>query len=233
MAMYTLKVRADETTENIVIFVHGFGVRWDSRGMFTEIDAQLPAGWGSVLFDFYEVDGKDVYISPVSEQIGRLKDIILNTKVDFPQATLHIVAHSKGCIITALAKPEISGSIILLSPPEEYSSRFQTYFESVEGAQWIDGTLVVPRKDGTTSHIPQAYFDETHDIMPQEAMLNLARMRSVYIMQTTRDEILGETTYEQLQNNDAITITSMPADHNFTGEYRAQLIEYVQRTLST
>lgn len=39
-----LKTSIPKSASDIVIFIHGFGVRWDSRGMFTDIKSALPEG---------------------------------------------------------------------------------------------------------------------------------------------------------------------------------------------
>ena len=58
-----IQISPDDT--DVVVFVHGFGVRYDSRRMFTEIREHLPARYGSVLFDFYTVEGDDVFITSI------------------------------------------------------------------------------------------------------------------------------------------------------------------------
>jgi hypothetical protein len=40
----------------MVVFSHGFGVRADAHGMFTDIAQALPRGWGYVLFDYDTFD---------------------------------------------------------------------------------------------------------------------------------------------------------------------------------
>ncbi len=217
-----------ENTKNIVIFVHGFGVRWDSRGMFTDIQQSLPKGWGSALFDFYSIKENDVYITPITQQIARLTEIIQTTKARAPKATIHIIAHSKGCIITALAQPAITGRIIFLAPPETFGTKLERYFTRYPGATSTATELILPRKDGTITHIPLNFFPQTQSIDAEDAMLAFSRKHSVHLLQTIEDEVIGITEYKNLSASPRVTITPLAADHNFTGRAREKLINYIK-----
>lgn len=226
-----LKKIIPDGAKDIVVFVHGFGVRWDSRGMFTEIKENLPKDWGYLLFDLYEVSGNDVYVTQISDQVKKLNEVIDNVKVEFKSAKIHIIAHSKGCIITALAMPDVEGKIILLSPPEVFAKNLLDYFEKQPGAKKTHGSIIIPRKDGTITHIPNKYFDESMQIQPEEEILKLSKQRKVIIVQTTEDEVIGQTSYTKLQGNMNIEIIPIGADHNFSGNSRKELINVINEVL--
>jgi len=231
MSASVIKKDIPDNAENIVVFVHGFGARWDARGMFVDIKDNLPKGWGAVLFDLYRVEGADVYVESIKYQVDKLKEVIAETKQDNPNVKIHIIAHSKGCIITSLANPEITGKIILLAPPESFGTRLQEYFERYPGVEKTDTEIIVPRKDGTQTHIPLAYFDESQKIDAQEVMKALSATHPFTLLQTTIDEVIGKTTYDQLQNIKNIQITQINSDHNFTGASRAELISHIKEIL--
>lgn len=217
--------------QNIVVFVHGFGVRWDSRGMFVDIKESLPKTWGTILFDLSDVNGIDVYISPISQQIEKLRHVITDVKEKDSNAKIHIIAHSMGCIITALLKPEITGKILLLAPPESFGLNLQTYFENYPGAIKIDTEIVVPRKDGTRTHIPLGYFVESQKLNAQAEMKRLSERHPYILVQTTKDEVIGDTTYDKLQHNKNINIFQLSSDHNFTGNNRKKLLSLIRENL--
>lgn len=225
------QIHVPKDSKNIVIFIHGFGVRWDSRGMFSELAQSLPEDWGNVLFDFYDIKGDNVYITDIDQQVRRLSQIIKSTQSEYPQATLHLIAHSKGCIITAIAQPEVSGCVILLAPPENFGTRIESYFRRYPGAIASESGLIIPRKDGTTTHIPADYFAQTAKIQVEEVLLAYSTVHAFALLQTTKDEVIGETHYERLQNQPNITISQLAADHNFTKSHRAQLIGYIKTML--
>lgn len=226
-----LKKMIPKSPKSIIIFVHGFGVRYDSRGMFTDIKESLPKDWGFVLFDLYEVSGNDVYVTQISEQMKKLNKVIDSVKDEFKSANIHIIAHSKGCIVTALAMPKVDGRIVLLSPPETFSKNLQNYFKKHPGAKKTKDSLIIPRKDGTVTHIPNKYFKESMQIQPEEVILKLSKQKKVTIFQTTEDEVIGQTSYSKLQGNHNIEIIPIKSDHNFTGDNRRQLINQLKELL--
>ena len=54
-----------------------------------------------------------------------------------------------------------------------------------------------------------------------------AEMQSIHLLQTTADEVIGDTTYTVLQQNPHVSITKLASDHNFTGSHRKELISYI------
>lgn len=209
---------------DIIIFVHGFGVRYDSRGMFTDIKQTLPKNFGSIMFDFNKVSDKDVYLSSIKEQVEILRGIIENAKTDFPGIKLSVVAHSMGCIITSLAGLNIDGKVIFLAPPDNFGdNRLESYFRHYDGASENNNMLIVPRKDGSISHIPLDFFNEMATIQPIEAMLSYAKTKMINIIQTTRDEVIGATDYGKLSK--FANISTIPSDHNFNDSNREAVIE--------
>jgi hypothetical protein len=227
----TEHINAPHEAQDIVLFVHGFGVRWDSRGMFTDIRDILPTSWGSVLFDFYEITENDTYVTTFNDQVTKLKDIYSNILNRFPKSKVHIIAHSMGCIVTAVANLHVKGKVILLAPPENFGARLEEYFRSVPGSRRDGKYLTVPRKDGTITHIPQSFFNSLKPINPEEAIVSFSKANRVSIVQTTNDEVIGKTSYSKLKGNPNIMIRDMAADHNFTGEYREKLITYIKKAL--
>lgn len=229
--MRVVKKFIPKKANNIVVFVHGFGVRWDSRGMFTEIKDSLPKDWGYVLFDFYDISGEDVFIISISQQLKLLNEILNEVSSENKTARVHIIAHSKGCVITALAMPNIDGKVILLAPPETFGKNLQDYFEKYPGAKKTKSSLLIPRKDGTITHIPNKYFLESAQIQPEVEILKLSKHKKMIIFQTTEDEVIGRTLYTKLQGNPNIEIIPIISDHNFTGDNRKRLINQLKELL--
>ena len=61
---------------SMLVFSHGFGVRRDSRGMFTDIIQHLPEDFGYVLFDYDSSENGMTRATLTGEQIARLKRVI-------------------------------------------------------------------------------------------------------------------------------------------------------------
>ena len=226
------KILIPKNAHDIVIFIHGFGVRWDARGVYTDIVEKLPKDFGSVLFDLYDTSDKDVYIMPIAEQVKRVKTMVQNIMKLHPHATVHLIAHSKGCIITSLSKIVVSGKVFFLAPPESFGTRLETYFKGYPGAKEENGVLIIPRKDGTRTHIPETYFSESKAIDAENCMNTYAKAQKIHLLQTTMDEVIGNTTYSLLSQNSNVSITQIAADHNFTGTHRKELISYIIKRIT-
>lgn len=146
---------------------------------------------------------------------------------------LHLIAHSKGCIVTAITKPYINGSVIFLSPPENFGTKMEDYFRRYPGATSDENEIVIPRKDSTITHIPVEFFKETAKIGAEEVMNKYANNQKISLLQTTEDEVIGKTSYKILRTNPNVEITQLASDHNFKNENRARLINYIYKTLNT
>ncbi len=216
---------------NIVVFVHGFGVRWDSRGMFTDIKDSLSKKWGSVLFDLYSVSGDDITITTVTKQVKRLKSVVASVQSEHPNATIHIVAHSMGCIVASLVRHQVEGRVVLLAPPDTFGGRaLEMYFTHYPGATKGTSELLVPRKNGTTTHIPYTFFNEMAELEPIDAIATYSHVQTINLVQTTKDEVIGTTNFKALGST--VKISQIAADHNFTGDNRQKLIDLVTEILS-
>lgn len=224
------KISIPKGCANIVIFVHGFGVRWDSRGMFTDIVESLPDGWGSVLCDLYDIDGDSVHILSISEQAKRAQDIYKEISESRPEATIHLLAHSMGCIVAIEANLNINGRIVLLAPPSTFGGNaLEDYFTQYPGAEKQADKLVVPRKDGTISHIPYTFFKQMAQTDPIETVYAFAKQHQLVVIAAEDDELVDITEYASFRED--AKIISLPGDHNFTGENRRELIACIQKEL--
>src|SRR5688500_4803226 len=99
-----------------IIFSHGFGVRADARGMFTEIAANFPE-YQCEMFDYNHIlKNGDIEVAPLNDQAKKLQDI-LNKQKD----KVILIAHSQGCIVAGVVDLENVKKVILLAPPENVS----------------------------------------------------------------------------------------------------------------
>ncbi|MCA9309330.1 alpha/beta hydrolase [Candidatus Saccharibacteria bacterium] len=224
------KISIPEGCTNIVIFVHGFGVRWDSRGIFTDIAENLPDGWGSVLFDLYDIDGDNVRILSISDQAKRVQTTYKEISELHPGATIHLIAHSMGCIVAIEANLNINGRLVLLAPPSTFGGgALEEYFTQYPGAEKQADKLVVPRKDGTISHIPYTFFKQMAQTDPIETVSVYAEQHQLVVMAAEDDELVDTTKYASF--GDDTKIISIPGDHNFTDKHRGELIACIQKEL--
>jgi pimeloyl-ACP methyl ester carboxylesterase len=207
----------------LVVFSHGFGVKRDSRGMFTDITNALPKEWGYILFDHTDVDGDNVTVRPYSKQVEMLKKVVeyAHKQTD----TVHIIGHSRGSITVCLASLPDVEKVILIVPPVATRPYPETRWEAYEGAHWDSNILVVPRKDGTTTRIPQSAFNEDSATQPLQTIMAYSEIKPLVVIQAEQDHVLTNTErYDNLKNTKNITFVKLPGNHDFDAPNRTGFV---------
>lgn len=208
-----------------LVFSHGFGVKKDSRGMFTDIAASFQ-NYISVMFNYNEIDASTglVTVAPLRAQSQLLLQQIDNILDKDARADITVIAHSQGCVALALAKPKLKQAVLLTPPDNVSGKRVENYFSKYPGTTLeSDGTIRVPRKDGTITRITKEFFDDIGSINAIKSYVNLAKVTESTIVVAKGDEILRPVDFTALPKS--VEILKIDGDHNFTGEYRAGLIE--------
>lgn len=215
----------------IIIFSHGFGVRSNYKDLLPDI-AKHFSDRKSILFDYNEYDEttNTLTVKPIGEQVKVLRSKINKAKHDNPDSELGLICHSQGCLVAALANPDGIHKTIFLAPPvdEAKTSIIELLQERPGGKYDPDGISIFPRRDGSITHIPAGYWKDRAAI---DTMLDKYRSyidgHDTIIVRATEDEVLGNTQLDSL----GVTVRDIPADHNFTGEARQQLLKYLESIL--
>lgn len=198
---------------------HGFAVRADSMGMFTDIAAAFP-GYGFRMFDYYD-------IAPNGDQIVRSLDEqakILQRQIDdAPDGEVVLLCHSQGSTVAGLVDLSRVSKVILMAPPVEISrASLINRMRHRKGAKLNPyGMSIIPRSDGTTMTIPVEYMDSIEAYDRMTLYQKMADTVPTTIIRATEDETLGLTTVNKIKNARHINVA---ANHNFTGEGRKSLI---------
>lgn len=216
--------------KQIIIYSHGFGVQKDDRGLFTDIVKELTE-FEHVMFDYNEFDAEKntMIVTPLDEQAEMLKEKIADVKKESPEAKLYIVAHSQGCIITALADVEGFEKIVFLAPPTSLSGASSKVKEMLKRAgttRYEDGSVSYPRRDGSTTIVTSGYLRSREGVNPVEEFNKLAKKNSVHIINATEDEVLVDVDFSNL--SEGIDVTELMANHDFKGGARVEVIKVVK-----
>ena len=203
-----------------IICSHGFAVRADSMGMFTDVAAAFPA-YDFKMFDYYD-------IAPNGDQTVRSLDeqaAILQKHIDeAPDGEIILLCHSQGSTVAGLVDLGRVSKVILLAPPVDISrASLINRMRHRKGARLNpNGMSIIPRTNGTTMRIPVEYMNsiEAHDRLTLYRAM-AAKIPTI-VVRATDDEILGLTPLEQVEG---ATIIDVSADHNFTGQSRKLLID--------
>jgi len=219
--------------KRIVIFSHGFGVAKDSAGLFTEIAAGLGPDVIPLLFDYNDFDeaNRTMTVKPFSQQAAILNDHIAQARQDHPGIPISLVAHSQGCIVAAVAEPQGLDQIILLAPAESFNVKRleKTFTERLKPEHQPDGSVRIPRRNGSFILIPAAYAPEIRLIDPPERYNHLATLASTTLIRAAQDDILGKHVDDSRLTAD-IKIITLDGDHNFTDPAdRLGLIQTIKR----
>lgn len=201
------------------VFSHGFGVKKDDRGLFTDL-AKALGEENCLLFDYNTIDEKNnsITVAPLDEQAKKLSEVL--GAIDEP---VNLICHSQGCLVAALANPRGLQSILFLAPPQTMTS--QEFIKIFKGKINLKGDSTLKRKDGSTTFVPQTFWQSLDAIENAESLYAaLASGTFLTIITAEQDEVLGKTAFPELEHKAEI-FSLKAADHNFSGEARQKLID--------
>jgi len=226
-----LEYRLDK---QVVVFSHGFGVRRDARGLFTDIAAALPRGWGYVLFDYdgFDETHNQLQVGGADGRLARLKAVVAWAQAQTDVKDVHLIGHSMGSLTIASLAPEDVGKLLLLAPPLSLGSRFAETFTKRPGAEHEGSAWSFPRSDGTTTLVEDKVLAELASIDAEGELSKLALFRSYVIILAGSDEMLPDADYTGLITMPAVSMLSIDkANHDFNGEARTELVRTVVEQL--
>jgi len=212
--------------KKVIIYSHGFGVKADARGMFTEIAATFPEH-KSVMFDYNQVlPNGDTIVAPIDKQARRLQSVIAETNAN----EVVLLCHSQGCLIAGLVDLSKISKVILLAPPVVASMQHVIQKLSKKpGSEYLQGGVSkLARSDGSMTLLPNEYMRSLDEINPIELYKKIADQKLTCIIRATNDEVLGLTDLSAVVAHQMVDIA---ADHDFTGESRQALIAALKRLL--
>lgn len=217
-------------TKHVIVYSHGFGVRKDDRGLFTDIAASM-SEVEHVMFDYNEVDEatNTLTVSPLQEQVKRLRDQLDKVGQD---KIVDVVAHSQGCLVAALAKPAHVRNILCLAPPDNVDAdRLIAFFGNRQGSVIdLSGVSKVPRRDGSTTVIPAAYWQSLEGLNVIRLYNRLPVLAKTTFIIANEDEVFGMTNFDK--TDEAINLMQMSGSHDFTDEARHDLVHAVKNLLA-
>jgi pimeloyl-ACP methyl ester carboxylesterase len=203
-----------------VIMVHGFGVKRDSRRLFTDVENVISDKVLSVRAEFSDVLTNGTETLPFSVQAERLKVVLEYVKKRFGNKKIVLVGHSQGNLVIAAAKPA-GVSVFLLAPPAEFEKFTQSAgWKKPDSHLDISGTSILSRSDLQIEVGPE-FWAEFISTDPSRAYSELAADNQVEFIVPGNDAELGS---DNLPTE--ITHTQIPsASHDFGGSSRELLIK--------
>ncbi len=215
--------------KHYVVYSHGFGVRKDGRGLLTDIAAAIPDA-EHIFFNYNDVDetSNTLTVSPLHEQAARLQTQL--AKLDRDDVIIDIVAHSQGCIVTALASPNNIRRVLFLAPPDNVDTdRLVGIFGNrPDSVIDLNGESRIPRRDGSTTIIPASYWKSLKGLDVVRLYNELAQKTQIKLYTAEKDEILGVSDFSATTN---IEVIELPGRHDFKDEARENLVQTIKEAL--
>ncbi len=212
-----------------ILCAHGFGVRKDDRGLFTDLAACMPDRRIHML-DMNDVDDQtgNLRTPPLEEQARRLS--VHAQKLDQKYI---VVAHSMGCLVTCLSTLPGMTRAIFLAPPSkvDIEKTVKSFSERPGSVINMDGESILARRDGTQTIVLASFWKSKTGPKNDPAILLHNFMHApVDLIQASEDEVLGQTDFLNLPSH--FTLHTLSGDHNFSGPDRRPLLDYIQSLIN-
>lgn len=227
----TLESIGTKDPQEIVIFSHGFGVKRDSKGLFTDLVHALSKNYLSVLFDYNQFLEEGGYKVPTySEMVRILEAVIADVKKRYPNKKINLVGHSMGCIVSSFANLSDFAKVLYLAPHAE--NRYESYVNWLRSLPNCDldleGETSIERKNGTYVHLEAGFFEEMKQAEPIEQFSAVSNITQLTIIRALRDERI-KGTYHRLKEVKGIDFLELEGNHNFDPPARKELINTVAK----
>jgi hypothetical protein len=219
----------ENNSDQLIIFSHGFGVKWDSRGMFTDISSGIGKKYDYIYFNYYNEDSQgNTRIEKLDNQLERFQNILGFALEKYKN--INIITHSFGVLCPLLSSLSKSQTIIILAPPtlidkEVQLNKVQTRANSKFNP---NGYSEVKRSDGSTTFINIEFYNslKSYDI---GELLNHSDIANKFIIQAIEDEVVSNEFNTPL--NSSVNLIEIHGDHNFKDSTRAELLKQIKNTL--
>ncbi len=212
-----------------VIFVHGFGVLQDARGMFTDVSKVLASEMiRCVLFDLnVKDDSGNIVVNAFSKQV----ELLTHKYEENDEGDTYLVCHSQGCVVAALADLQNIRKTIFLAPPiESTNAKTMEYFKKNPSTVINEeGESRLARRDGTFTIVPSRYWDEKVNLNLSNLYKKYTSSNDVVVVKALLDEVISNDMTDEVFEK--ATVYELEADHNFTGDSRPLLVTIVEEAI--
>ena len=225
---FEIEITGPSQAKTVMILVHGFGVKRDSRKLFTEITDAISDYLLVINGDFSEVHEMSTKAIPISMQAERLNRILQFVHETYTPDKIILLGHSQGCLTIGQAQPK-NTEIILLAPPIiDVAKRFAATPGWNFPGSYLNqtGESILVRSDLVIRVRPE-YWEDLHKINAILLYTQLATTNSVRIIFAEHDEVLGP----QNALGNVPTEIIPEANHDFKDNARIRLLSHLKQAL--
>lgn len=220
--------------EKLIVYAHGFGVKRDSLDLFYDLAKSINNSV-SVLIDLNLIEDAGLTVNNLDIQFARIKHEITKFKNKYPNLELILIGHSMGCGLIAKYKI-LADQVIFLAPTvSDVENKLRPRLISREGSYYNsgEGMLYAKRTDGSTSKVPDSFFDVLKGEIWKNTYHSYIRFQpNIFLVVAGEDEILKAETKGILELKFKQIDIVEGADHNFLGESRKKMLSVVSNLLN-
>lgn len=222
--------------DTVILFSHGFGVMKDNRGLFSFLSASLESkGFATKMFNYNHFDKKtrELLAIPFSKQANILQKEINKLAKDKRYKSIIILGHSQGSFIPTLCTDLTKVEKVIGASPF-----FQTKLEDLEkrytklSGNELDFYNITRRRrtDGSVTVIPPEYWEERFKTDVVSLYNKLAQEAELTLIYAIDDEVMDFTDLRNIKNT---RIINLDGNHDFSNEYREDLLKTILWDLET
>ena len=221
--------------EKLIVYAHGFGVkRGDASDMFYDV-ASIAKNSKSLLIDLNQDEESGFTVNDLISQSIRLNSEISKFKASNPGLPIILVGHSMGCALIAKDRILAEQAIFLAPAVSNVEAKLKPRLMEREGSYHSaeEGILYAKRSDGTTSRVPDSFFDVLKGEIWKNTYHSYIRFQpNIFLVVAGEDEILKAETKGILELKFKQIDIVEGADHNFLGESRKKMLSVVSNLLN-
>ena len=221
--------------DKLIVYAHGFGVkRGDASDMFYDA-ANIAKNSKSLLIDLNQDEESGFTVNDLISQSIRLNSEISKFKASNPGLPIILVGHSMGCALIAKDRILAEQAIFLAPAVSNVEAKLKPRLMEREGSYHSpkEGVIYAKRSDGTTSRVPDSFFDSVRGETWKNRYEQYLRVQpNTFLIVAEEDEILKVETKDILELNFKQIDIVEGADHNFLGESRKKMLSIVSGLLN-
>lgn len=222
-------VEGNDKSEDVVIFVHGYGTDKDENfATFLDLAGYLKADFILIRFDlsgYGKSEGKDSKFQ-FQKAAGDVDSVIRYTRENYPTKHINIVAHSLGTFVVSLLSPfgirKTIFTSIVNSNTKFVSSELQKRILSKGGKVVKNGITIYPRSHGAIQKIGNDFWRTLENLNIIKYIKELGDKTDLIIFKPKQDDVLVNKYFDEYKKIKNIKYVEVDGDHQFKNPIQRQ-----------
>ncbi len=216
-------IEGNPESENLLLFVHGFGTNKDEGGnLFVDIAQVFSDDFQIVRFDFsgYNLSEGKPEEGSLTKYARDLQSVWNFIDDRFHGKSRYIIAHSLGTFVTSLASLDGIEKAVFTGIPNADTvmmvHRIQERIREKGGVVKTNGISIYPRSSGQVYKVGAEFWNSLMQFHPIDSISRVAHKTKLMIIRPLEDEIVGNEFVEEYKEIPWLSLVEIHGDHNFT-----------------